>query len=282
MKITVFNAKWGAWKTPISTNIVLDRGYALGTNETYHVFNGFIPDNRLISIGLNNPFPLIDDDIDIVFDLAWSISDTALSITSAIEQSDLVIIPIYNEVKSMTWGINTLSEILALNQNVIVVATKLPTPKKVNGEVDWSSSADLASIKNAVNNATDAKIPVLPLKFSLVFDTIFEQEKSITQLMQSSGLYNYQFKEVAEQFDAIYKILWKDPVNWLAGGDWKNTYDAWVTTDITTKFKAQLNDSQSNELDNIISTWKLTNPHKKLNDTVLQQMTNKVLRIENT
>jgi hypothetical protein len=34
------------------------------------VFDDFIPESRLISLDLNDPFPPIPDDIDIVFDLA--------------------------------------------------------------------------------------------------------------------------------------------------------------------------------------------------------------------
>ena len=37
MKITVYQAKGAAGKTPIATNIALDREYAIGTNEAFHV-----------------------------------------------------------------------------------------------------------------------------------------------------------------------------------------------------------------------------------------------------
>ena len=77
MKITVYNTKWSAGKTPIATNISLDREYAIWTNEPFHVFDDFIPESRLISLDLNDPFPPIPNDIDIVFDLAWSISKTS-------------------------------------------------------------------------------------------------------------------------------------------------------------------------------------------------------------
>jgi hypothetical protein len=47
----------------------------------------------------------------------------------------------------------------------------------------------------------------LPLKYSSVFDTIFEQEKSISQLMQVSWLANYQYREVNKQFNDIYHLI---------------------------------------------------------------------------
>jgi len=207
MKITVYNTKWSAGKTPIATNIALDREYAIWTNEPFHVFEDFIPESRLISLDLNDPFPPIPDNIDIVFDLAWSISKTSLSITSAIEQSDVVLIPIYNEVKAIHAWINTISEVLNFNKNIIVVATKLRKKGKSDIFKDWKDSADCMNISNLVKAKFGDKIPVLPLKYSEVFDTIFEQEKSISQLMQMNGLNKYLYKWVSKQFDAIYKLI---------------------------------------------------------------------------
>jgi len=60
-----------------------------------------LPEEDFLSLDLNDEFPFIPDDIDIVFDLAGSISKSSLSISSAIKQSDVVLIPIYNEVKSI-------------------------------------------------------------------------------------------------------------------------------------------------------------------------------------
>lgn len=207
MKITVFNTKWSAGKTPIATNIALDREYAIGTNEPYHVFDEFIPEDRLVSVDLNDPFPMIPKHIDIIFDLAWSISKNAHSVISAIKQSDVVLVPIYNEVKSIKSGINTIAEVLHFNQNIVVIATKLKKRKKSDIFDKWSECDDMRNIENAVHQQISPNISVLPLKYSTVFDTIFEEEKSINQLMKSSGLTAYQYKEVSEQFNAIYKLI---------------------------------------------------------------------------
>lgn len=64
-----------------------------------------------------------------IFDLAGSISKSALSISSAIRQSDVVLVPIYNEIKSINAGLNTIAEVLNLNKNVVVIATKLQKKK---------------------------------------------------------------------------------------------------------------------------------------------------------
>ena len=70
MKITVYSTKGSAGKTPIATNIALDQGFMIGTNEPYHVYDSFIPAEQLISIGLNEPFPILPESCNIVFDLA--------------------------------------------------------------------------------------------------------------------------------------------------------------------------------------------------------------------
>lgn len=138
MKITVYSTKWGAGKTPIASNFAFDHDFAVWTNEPYHVYDELLPEEKFIALDLNESFPNIPNDIDIVFDLAGSLSASAKSISSAIEQSDWVIVPIYDEYKSILAGLNTLAEVLHLNQNVIVVATKL---QKQRGDTlkDWQN-----------------------------------------------------------------------------------------------------------------------------------------------
>lgn len=207
MKITVYSAKGSAGKTPIATNIALDREYAIGTNEQFHVFDSFIPDNRLIAVDLTEPFPEIPDGIDIVFDLAGAISEHSNSITSAVKQSDLVIVPIFNEVKSLNSGIGTINEISKFTQSILVIATKL---QKQSGEIfkgDWKQSRDFQNVAQAVAANIDFDVPVLPLKFSKAFDAIFEKEKPISQIMAEDPLARYNYREVAAQFGDIYAYI---------------------------------------------------------------------------
>jgi len=206
MKITVYSMKGSAGKTPIATNIVLDKQYALGTNELYHMFDNFIPEEKLLAVELHEAFPPIPNDIDIVFDLAGSISRGASSIFSAISQSDVVIIPIYNEIKSLNAGIHTILEVSNLTKNIIVIATKLQKQKK-EVFIDWKDSLDCKNIENMIKNNIQFAVPILPLKFSKVFDTIFEKEMSINQLMESDPLAKYSYREVAKQFNDIYAFI---------------------------------------------------------------------------
>ena len=212
MRIAIYNTKGSAGKTPIATNIVLDREYALGTNEAFHVFDGFIPEDRLLAVAMEQSFPDIPDEIDIVFDLAGSISGHAHSIASALSQADLVIVPTWNEVKSLHAAVGTIAEVLNFTENILVVATKLRKKRLERLPFnDWTLSADFKNIQDVICGALSFYVPVLPLKFSAAFDVIFERERSIRQLMQQSALAAYHYRLVAAQFDAIYEYI--DEVN---------------------------------------------------------------------
>jgi len=207
MKITVYNMKGSAGKTPIATNIALDREYALATNEPYNILDAILPEERLFSLQPDEEFPDFLDSIDVVFDLAGLMSrDARPSIVSAVSQSDVVLVPIYNELKCIHAGIHTIRELQPYSRKIVVVATKLIKRK---GEVfkDWSDSEDAKNIRTVVDHAVGEGIPVLPLKFSRVFDTIFEQERAIRHMMEKDALARYTYREVAAQFDSLLSYL---------------------------------------------------------------------------
>lgn len=207
MKTTIYNMKGSAGKTPIATNIALDREYALATNEPYNLLDTILPEERLFSLQPDEEFPVFPDGIDVVFDLAGLMSrDARPSIVSAVSQSDVVLVPIYNELKCIHAGIHTIQELLPYNKNIVVVATKL-VKRKGEAFKDWGDCEDAKNIKSVVDHAIGQGIPVLPLKFSKVFDTIFEQERSIRQMMEEDALARYTYRDVAAQFDSLLSYL---------------------------------------------------------------------------
>lgn len=202
-KIAIYSSKGSAGKTPIAANFYFEKDFCIGTNEAFHVYDSFVPKNQLLSIKTEERFADVGD-IDIVFDLAGSISKGAVSITSALESSDFVIVPIYNEFKSLVAGINTMLEVANYNENIIVIATKLEKRKK-DLTNDWTKVEDFLNIKKSVSENFSKKTVVLPLKKSLVFDSIFEKKISIKQIMKTSPLLAHSYKEVDKQFDDIFK-----------------------------------------------------------------------------
>jgi len=209
MKIAIYSSKGSAGKTPISANIALDKGFCIGTNEAFHIYDNLIEENKLIALHTEEAFPeeLMEHDIDIVFDLAGSISKSAVSISSALKMADYVVVPIYNEYKSLVAGLNTINQIKEYNQNIIVIATKLQKQKGDIFKDDWTQSEDFKNIQKGVMTKFGEDIPVLPLKFSKVFDNIFEEQKSIKQLMDNNSLASYSYRDVAKQFQDIYNLI---------------------------------------------------------------------------
>jgi len=209
MKIAIYSSKGSAGKTPISANIALDKGFCIGTNEAFHIYDNLIKKNKLIALHSEEAFPevLMEHDIDIVFDLAGSISKSAISISSALKMADYVVVPIYNEYKSLVAGLNTINQIKEYNQNIIVIATKLQKQKSDIFKDDWTQSEDFKNIQKGVMTKFGQDIPVLPLKFSKVFDNIFEEQKSIKQLMDNNSLASYSYRDVAKQFENIYNLI---------------------------------------------------------------------------
>lgn len=203
MKITVYSSKGSAGKTPISANIAFDRGYALGTNEPFNVLEDVFDDDQVMGIAADDEFPELPPEIDIVFDLAGSISRHAHSITSAIRQSDLVVVPVYNDFKSRKSAIGTILEIEPLTQSILIVATKLQAQK---GEFvkDWRKSRDFLQIEQDIRANVETEYPILPLKFSKGFDTIFDREMSLKRITETDPLLAHSFRDVTRQFDAIY------------------------------------------------------------------------------
>jgi len=216
MKITVYSIKGSAGKTPIATNIALDHEYCVGTNESIDCYSHILDKEQYIKVGQNEEFPKFAKETDMVFDLSGSIGDKALSITSAIKQSNVVVVPIYNHVRSLHGGISTILEVSNFTKNIVVVATKLKKSKEylkkrktgVINKYSWREDCeDFLNIKKQVEANVDFKIPIMPLRFSNGFDIVDDEEKSIIQLVKSSKLYNHYYRIEAIQLSKIYKLL---------------------------------------------------------------------------
>lgn len=209
-KILIWNSKGGVGKTPIAYNMALDHGHSIGTNEGYYCYESLdsIPEETMIAVPMEERFPEFPEDVKIIYDLAGSISQGSHSISSAIEHCDLAIVPIRNEWKSLENGVNSIHQIRQFNKPILVVATQLKKESKDIFPMDeWTQSIHFKAIAEAVHIGNSPDIPVLPLKYSAAFDTIFAMERSIKQISAEDKTRAYSWRCVNHQMNAIYDFI---------------------------------------------------------------------------
>jgi cellulose biosynthesis protein BcsQ len=211
MKISIYSPKGGSGKTPLAINFAVDKGYALATNESFDAFSGFFDDDLLLFVAADEEFPEIPSDIDVVFDLAGTMSKNDYSTLSAIQQSDVVIVPIWNNRLSILGGLRAIQSVHAIGRPVIVVATKLTAKTKKKGQ-NWIESEDYQTVLSAVSSLQDelGYMPaVLPLKYSEVFETVLGECVSVDVVASKSGLAKYTHRELLGQFKDLYQEVEK-------------------------------------------------------------------------
>jgi MinD superfamily P-loop ATPase len=206
VKIAIYSPKGGCGKTPLAISFAIDQEYALATNESFDAFTGFIEDERLLFVAADEEFPDIPREIDVVFDLAGTMSKNDFAAVSAIRQSDVVIVPIWNNRLSVLGGLKAIESVTGFGKKVVVVATKLSAKTKGKGQ-SWRESADFQCVYEAVESmkSTLGYMPsVLPLKVSEVFETVLGECTSVHKIADKSGLARYTYRELLKQIDDIY------------------------------------------------------------------------------
>jgi len=189
MKITVYNFKGGVGKTSISLNIALTCDFGIITNDVYSPLERVLRNEQFIKIEHDQSLPEIPDEYNIIFDLGGHIDKRAIE---AIKQSDFVLVPVTNDFVNLQVTINAIGEIEKFNKNIVVIANR--TVKN-----------DFPEISQAVRKFYD--YPVVELKLSKAFSNIFQEKKSIKDMVAEGGLKAYSYRFVNEQFDELLKFL---------------------------------------------------------------------------
>lgn len=220
MIVTVYSSKGGVGKTPIAANILFDHeDWYVATNELDSGFGYIesISEERKLLINPEDEFneevftkgEFAESGANMVIDLSGSIAESIKSIPSALNISDVVVVPINDQSNSIIQGIRTIQNIHEYfpKLKIVVAATKLDRQgiKDIFGD-DWSKSESFKKIKDFVDGAIGLKIDVVPLKFSKGYENMMKEEASLRQLA-SVPFGGHHYKVPASQFDELYKAI---------------------------------------------------------------------------
>lgn len=199
-KIAVYNEKGRVGKTPIAVEIALRYNYNYATNQNRprEDLKQILPDGQFLQIEPNQPFPILDDDFQVVFDLAGELVGYETSIVSALEQVDKIIVPTVNEDDAITgtaYAITEIETLPAITADIIVVANMLKQDQEED-EIRTKLSAHLGRA-----------IDVVPVRYSKAFNHQIREGCPITDLVARGGLYQFSFGRVCRNLDHLMTKL---------------------------------------------------------------------------
>jgi hypothetical protein len=203
MRLSIYTSKGGQGKTPLSVMFNVDHGFAIGCNESTDIYAKHLNPDMYLLHKMDQAFPQIPDDINIVFDMAGTLTEYDHALVSALRQSDVVIVPISNCEVSKDLGANTIRAISDITKRIVVVATHLERNNEQG--VPWTETADFKEVFDVVSGI-DNTIKVLPLKYSRVFKKrIYKEFTSIHKLVEDRRIVKTGQLEILAQIEDIYK-----------------------------------------------------------------------------
>lgn len=204
MIVTVGNSKGGVGKSSLAASIVLSEpSFAVGTNETFTLWPELVEEDRFAQIDPLTPFnDYRDCGVDVLFDLSGDITSGSLSIVSAVEQSDVILVPTDPVRSSIYSTISYIESIREINSNVIVIANMLEKNPKERS-YDWGDTEEFMRIEALLAHELDDTPLILPLKKTNAFKAMWNQSKGIEEMMEEKPLLKYHYQSVVEQIQDI-------------------------------------------------------------------------------
>ncbi len=192
MKITVYNVKGGVGKTRIALNLAMTMNFAIITNEAYTpTIDKVLDEKQFMKLNHNDDLEVYPDEFDIIFDFGGFMDKR---VTTALKQSDLVIVPTINEFDDISATVSIIQEIEEINNNIIVVANK-------------TQKGDFDHIKEAIQKYYE--YPIFEIKSSRALPNITNENRSIRAMIKAGGLKAFSYQVLNEQFENLINFISK-------------------------------------------------------------------------
>lgn len=190
MIITVYNFKGGVGKTGISMNIALTLNYGVITNDIYTPLEKVLSSKNFLKVNPKEDFQKLPPDSNIVFDLGGYIDKRAVI---ALKQSRWVLVPTIDDYNTLQVTIDTIQTLTKYNRNIIVIANKIKKETNFN------------NVKKIIKKFYD--YPCFPIKESKAIPNIFDEKKSIEEMVKQGGLKKFHYETVAKQFNSLIEKI---------------------------------------------------------------------------
>lgn len=191
MRVTIYTFKGGQGKSSICLNMALTRNeYGVITNDPYPMLAKVLPEDRLLILDPDQDVPDLSEHPNIIFDLGGHVDHRAVK---ALEISDFVIVPVvYEALPELNAAVDSITELQEFNKNIIIVSNK-------------TRDNDFEEFKAAFSG--NYNYPIFQLKFSKSVHHLYDEKVSIKDMCAQGGLKKHNYKEISDQFDALFNHI---------------------------------------------------------------------------
>lgn len=185
MIFSVYNFKGGVGKTSISLNLSLTLDCKVFTNDIYSPLEDVLVTGQYKKYDPNEEIEIYRGKGNLIYDFGGQVD---FRIVPALLQSRCVIIPVVSELIDLKVTEGTIEAVRELNKNIVIVANR-------------TRGNEYQFIREHFGKRFP--YPVLEIKRSRAIIDMYNERKSVKELVNEGGLRRYNYSSVDRQFDTI-------------------------------------------------------------------------------